>query len=157
MKVDKRTKEYKQKQKELSESKALKKESDTITLENLKTPSQGLGDTLEKVFKATGVKKIVDFFTDGKDCGCDERRKKLNEVFSYKAQCLEQKEYDFIKAYNKRHDEKKFSKEDVFQLSLIHQRVFKVRVPICSNCPSGVKNMNKVVVNLNKMVAIYDN
>ena len=141
----------------ISESNELELENDTNTLQELETPSQGLGDTLEKVFKATGIKKVVDWLANGKDCGCDDRRKKLNKVFSYKAKCLEQKEYDYIKEYNKRHDAKNFTKQDVKTLSVIHNRVFSVRIPICSNCPSGVRNMNQIVTNLNKMIDLYDN
>lgn len=44
--------------------------------------SKGLGDSIEKVTKATGLKKLVKMMT--KDCGCEERRDKLNEKFPYK-------------------------------------------------------------------------
>ncbi len=167
-KIDKRTKEYKDSQKALeivSKSTGivsqltpneLKEQIDTNTPEELETPSQGLGDTLEKVFTKTGIKNAVEWLTNGEDCGCNKRRKKLNEVFSYKARCLEQKEYDYIVEYNKRHDPDKFSKEDVFQLGKIHTRVFKVRVSVCQNCPSGVKSMNTIVTNLNKMIELYE-
>jgi len=167
-KIDKRTKEWKESQKALEMiSKAtgitsqltpneLKEQIDTNIPKELEIPSQGLGDTIEKVLKVTGVKKLVDVFTDGKDCKCADRRKKLNEVFSYKAQCLEQKEYDYIKKYNERHDPTNFSKEDVFQLGRIHQRVFKVRISVCKGCSSGVKSMNIIVGNLNKMITLYE-
>jgi len=167
-KIDRRTKEWKEHQQKLKEKKALKQlidvmdsnelknESDTNVPQELETPSQGLGDTIEKVLKVTGINKAFEIFMDGKDCGCAERRKKLNEVFSYKAQCLEQKEYNYIKKYNERHDPTNFSKEDVFQLGRIHQRVFKVRISVCKGCSSGVKSMNIIVGNLNKMVDLYD-
>jgi hypothetical protein len=47
--------------------------------------SKGLGDTIEKITKATGIKKIVDTVSNatGKDCGCDKRRDKLNRIFPY--------------------------------------------------------------------------
>jgi hypothetical protein len=47
--------------------------------------SRGLGDTIEKFTKATGIKKIVDTVADktGKDCGCNKRRDTLNRVFPY--------------------------------------------------------------------------
>jgi len=122
----------------------------------LSIKSEGLGDTIEKVLIKTGISKVVDLFTEGVDCKCAERRKKLNEVFSYKAQCLEQKEYDYIKKYNERHDPTNFSKEDVFQLGRIHQRVFKVRISVCKGCSSGVKSMNIIVGNLNKMIMLYE-
>ena len=48
-------------------------------------PSRGLGDTIEKFTKATGIKKVVDTVAKatGKDCGCGQRRDTLNRVFPY--------------------------------------------------------------------------
>jgi len=48
--------------------------------------SQGLGDSIEKFTKATGIKTFVDKVSDGLNipCGCEERKEKLNEVFPYK-------------------------------------------------------------------------
>ena len=48
--------------------------------------SKGLGDTIEKITKATGIKKVVDKVNKitGKDCGCDERKETLNRFFPYK-------------------------------------------------------------------------
>ena len=42
--------------------------------------SKGLGDTIEKITKVTGVKKVVEKISEiiGEDCGCDERKEKLN-------------------------------------------------------------------------------
>ena len=47
--------------------------------------SKGLGDSIEKVTKTTGVKAFVDKVNKilGKDCGCKERKKKLNKMFPY--------------------------------------------------------------------------
>jgi len=47
--------------------------------------SKGLGDSIEKVTKATGIKKVVEAVSKatGKDCGCAKRREKLNQVFPY--------------------------------------------------------------------------
>ena len=44
--------------------------------------SSGLGDTIEKITEATGIKKAVKAIV-GEDCGCDERREKLNKLFPY--------------------------------------------------------------------------
>ena len=48
--------------------------------------SKGLGDTIEKITKATGIKKVVQQVSKatGKDCGCNKRRDTLNRVFPYK-------------------------------------------------------------------------
>ena len=44
-----------------------------------KAPSKGLGDTIEKITEATGIKKAVEVFTKatGIDCKCEERKKIL--------------------------------------------------------------------------------
>ena len=42
--------------------------------------SKGLGDTIEKITTATGIKKVVDTVAKatGKDCGCKKRKEILN-------------------------------------------------------------------------------
>tara|TARA_B100001094_G_C17885642_1_gene649068 strand:- start:162 stop:314 length:153 start_codon:yes stop_codon:yes gene_type:complete len=46
--------------------------------------SKGLGDSIEKITKATGIKKVVDKIAGKKDCGCNKRKEKLNKMFPYK-------------------------------------------------------------------------
>ena len=45
-----------------------------------------MGDSIEKVTKATGIKAIVDAASraTGKDCGCGARKKALNKAVPYK-------------------------------------------------------------------------
>ena len=43
--------------------------------------SKGLGDSVEKITRATGIKNLVEKITNG-DCGCDKRKEKLNKKFS---------------------------------------------------------------------------
>ena len=47
--------------------------------------SKGLGDTVEKFTKATGIKSVVNKVSEvtGKPCGCDQRRDTLNRIFLY--------------------------------------------------------------------------
>jgi len=47
------------------------------------TKSKGLGDTIEKVIRITGVDKVGKKVL-GDDCGCDARKKALNEAVPYK-------------------------------------------------------------------------
>jgi hypothetical protein len=47
-----------------------------------KAKSKGLGDTIEKFSKATGIKKLADNIIG--DCGCGARKRKLNKLFPYK-------------------------------------------------------------------------
>lgn len=42
--------------------------------------TKGAGDIVEKITKKTGVKKVVELFANGKDCGCDKRKEKLNAI-----------------------------------------------------------------------------
>lgn len=44
--------------------------------------SKGLGDTIAKITKATGIDKVVEAIVE--DCGCKERQEKLNKLFPYK-------------------------------------------------------------------------
>ena len=52
-----------------------------------KNKSKGLGDTVEKFTKATGIKSIVEAVNKArgvKDCGCGKRKDALNKMFPYK-------------------------------------------------------------------------
>jgi len=56
----------------------------------LTTPEEnasiGLGDTIESITKATGIKKAVETVTKAvgiKDCGCGKRKDALNKLFPY--------------------------------------------------------------------------
>ena len=44
--------------------------------------SKGLGDSIEKFTKATGIKKMVGKLPG--DCGCKKRKEALNKAFPYK-------------------------------------------------------------------------
>ena len=44
--------------------------------------STGLGDTVEKVFRKTGIDKLAKAVL-GEDCGCDKRQELLNNIFPY--------------------------------------------------------------------------
>ena len=50
-----------------------------------KNKSKGLGDTVAKFTKVTGIKKVVDTVNKvtGRDCGCSERQNTLNRLFPY--------------------------------------------------------------------------
>ena len=48
--------------------------------------SKGLGDSIEKITKATGIKTMVDTISEGLSipCGCQGRKDALNKIFPYK-------------------------------------------------------------------------
>tara|TARA_B110000977_G_scaffold164742_1_gene211470 strand:- start:151 stop:573 length:423 start_codon:yes stop_codon:yes gene_type:complete len=101
--------------------------------------SKGLGDTVDKITKATGIKKAVKAVF-GEDCGCDERKAKLNSIMSYKVvNCLEEEEYNYITNFL---DLKRGSVTMAEQRGLlnIYNRVFNQRKQM-SNCPSCVRSV----------------
>ena len=104
--------------------------------------SKGLGDTVEKVTKATGIKKATDYIFNklGVDCGCDKRKEKLNKLFPYKKpECLTEEEYMVLKGFFKRVKNNISASEQTALLD-IYNRVFKQnRQP--STCGSCVKEL----------------
>lgn len=96
--------------------------------------SKGLGDTIEKVFEATGIKKLVHFIA-GDDCNCDKRKEALNKWFPYhKTLCLDEKEYNYLDAFftSKRND---LTHSEQVQMLVIYNRVFTAKQQ-SSNCAS---------------------
>jgi hypothetical protein len=91
----------------------------------------GLGDVVEKVTKATGIKKVVEAITD--DCGCEERKERWNKAFSFKMRNpLTQEEYELIRMAI---DTKKnrFTAEEQEHYKAIFERVFERKVS-CTPC-----------------------
>ena len=53
----------------------------------MKEKSKGLGDTIQKITNATGLSALTSMLQEKgviKDCGCSDRKKKLNKKFPYK-------------------------------------------------------------------------
>ena len=50
--------------------------------------SRGLGDSIHKLTKATGIKTVVDRVSNGLNipCGCEGRRNALNNLVPYNKQ-----------------------------------------------------------------------
>lgn len=129
--LDKRTKEYK-------EWKA-------------KQPSKGLGDTVEKVLNKTGVAKLAKWIM-GDDCGCNERRDKLNRLFPFKnPKCLKEDEYEFLHLWfqKTRHT---ITHEEQTRVIEIYNRVFstKYTVQTCGGCVKWkLQDLNKLYLEYN--------
>ena len=69
--------------------------------------AKGLGDTIEQITTATGIKAVVDKISEvtGKDCGCSERKETLNKLWSYRStenqtlNCLSEDSIAFLKVH----------------------------------------------------------
>jgi hypothetical protein len=85
--------------------------------------SQGLGDTIANITHTLGIDKLIP-----KDCGCDERREKLNRLFPYKfkPRCFTDEEYNWYSEYLTRNSIK-VSKEVVKALCELHASIFNLK------------------------------
>lgn len=123
-------------------SKTIKKKKTT------KRKSKGIGDTIAKVTKATGIDKAVKFIA-GEDCGCNERKEKLNKLFPYnKPECLNENEYNFLKEFY-RIDRNTVTYKEQLQLIAISNRVLhtKLEPSSCSSCIKSLMNKIKTLFN----------
>ena len=96
--------------------------------------SEGVGDTVAKITKATGIEKAVKFLA-GEDCGCDERKEILNHIFPYqKPLCLTEEEYNYLDT--KMGKLNTVTIEEQKKLLGIYNRVFKDNreLTACGSC-----------------------
>jgi len=110
--------------------------------------SKGLGDTIAKITEATGIDKLVKFIA-GEDCGCDERKEKLNKLFPYaKPLCLTEDEFNTLDAYFKQNTNTLTSDEQT-SLIAINNRVLNQRLTFstCSSCLRDLVSKLRVIYN----------
>ena len=104
--------------------------------------SKGLGDTVEKLTEATGIKKVVEMFSEvtGIDCGCDERKVKLNNLFPYNRNinCLNESDYNKLTKYLSA-EQSTLNSIEQQEVSDIYFNVFNYRLQIssCASCWKG--------------------
>ena len=131
---DKRTKEYKQ------------------WKANYDKQSKGLGDTIAKITKATGIEKAVKFIA-GEDCGCDERQVALNKAFRYKRpKCLLETEYYYLQYWFEK-NRTRVNPEEQKKLLEIYNRVFNEK-KVMTSCGSCIRNITN---ELNSLYKTYGN
>lgn len=112
---------------------------------------KGLGDTVERIIKATGLQ----IFVEGKDCGCEERKEKLNELFPYrfKARCLTEEEYDGWKEF-KSIRTLTISREQVIYVCELYASVFNRQIWFpCASC--SPKPLISMIDKLDKVYESY--
>ena len=103
---------------------------------------KGLGDSIEKLTEVTGIKKVVEMFSEatGIDCGCDERKEKLNNLFPYNRNinCLNESDYNKLTKYLSAQQTTLTAIEQQ-EVSDIYFNVFNYRLQIssCASCWKG--------------------
>jgi hypothetical protein len=107
-----------------------------------KRKSAGLGDSIEKLTEVTGIKKVVEMFSEatGIDCGCDERKEKLNNLFPYNRNinCLNESDYNKLTKYLSA-QQTTLTPIEQQEISDIYFNVFNYRLQIssCASCWKG--------------------
>jgi len=111
--------------------------------------AKGLGDTIEQITTATGVKAVVDKIAEvtGIDCGCEERKEALNKLWSYrKPNCISNENLDWFKDFIANVPEQLTIKiQD--RLRLIYKEVFD-KVFMTTSCASCWRDM---IAEINKV------
>ena len=115
-----------------------------------KRNAKGLGDTIEAITEATGIKAVVEVFSKatGIDCGCDKRKETLNKLFPYNSNinCLTESDYNLLTTFldplknTLTPDEQKI-------VSDIYFNVFNFRLQLssCGSCWKGkIDELRKV-------------
>jgi hypothetical protein len=112
--------------------------------------SRGLGDTIEKITKATGIDKVAKAVL-GDDCGCSERAAKLNKMFPYAK--VRQFTEDELKIYEEvlpRLKSGTIKGEDQASLVRLYNKVFNAnkKPSSCTSCvQQTLAKLAKVYVN----------
>jgi len=113
------------------------------------TKSKGIGDDIAKLTKATGIDKLAKKVL-GDDCGCEERRKKLNQMFPH-FRNIRQFTEDEIKIYEDIipviEKNKQIKAEQKIVINNLYKSIFGNK-PKWSNC--GNCNI-KIIDNLKKV------
>lgn len=113
--------------------------------------SKGLGDTIEKITEATGIKKVVEAVSEatGIDCGCEGRKDLLNKLFSYKqTECLNDEDIEWLANYFEINNNQLTPKQQTRVIE-IYKNVFN-QVINPSNCGSCWRDR------INELKKVYD-
>lgn len=112
-------------------------EADKLKEAKQKQP-KGLGDKVEAITKATGIKAFVEFLNGGEPCsGCEKRKAALNKLrFRKQPKPLTEKEITFAERIEGR---TQLSASEVLELFQTHARIFNYKYQVPGNCASCVK------------------
>jgi len=117
----------------------------------MKQKSKGLGDSIERITKATGIKKVVDKISEvtGIDCKCSERKKALNKMFPYSRQFTPD-EISIYESVLPRIKGERISGKDQAIMVKLYNKVFNAnkKTSSCGSCvQQTLAKLAKVYVN----------
>jgi hypothetical protein len=114
----------------------------------MKQKSKGLGDSIEKVLKKTGIDKVAKKVL-GDDCGCEERKKALNKMFPYSRQFTPD-EMSIYESVLPRIKGERISGKDQAIMVKLYNKVFNAnkKTSSCGSCvQQTLAKLAKVYVN----------
>ena len=114
------------------------------------TKSKGLGDSIEKVLKKTGIDKVAKKVL-GDDCGCSERKEALNNMFPYaKVRQFTEDELSIYEEVLPRIQKGRISTQDQAIMVRLYNKVFNANKTVsgCGSCvQQTLAKLAKVYVN----------
>ena len=115
-----------------------------------KKQAEGLGDTVENILEVTGIAKVAKWVL-GEDCGCEERKQKLNDLWRYKKpECLTEDEYKYLDTFFNRGTSSVKPSEQRELLNIYNRVLHEKQQPTsCGSC------LRDIVNKLNQLYAIY--
>lgn len=117
-----------------------------------KVKSQGLGDTIENITKATGIDKVAKAVL-GDDCGCDERKKILNKLIPYRLkvkECLTDEQKEWFKDFLERRT-LTIQSNDITELQNIYNHLFGLQYKVCRNCTGAGRELIRIIDIIDKI------
>ena len=109
-----------------------------------KSKSKGLGDTIEKAIKATGLDKLAP-----DHCGCEERKKKLNALFPYtkNLNMTEHQKSVYLRLAEEIRPNGTATRDSINSMTILYNEVFsdKKKLSSCGSCILGMMNKLKTV------------
>lgn len=128
-----------------------KKTTTTKRTTRPRAKAKGLGDTIEQITEATGIKAVVKSIF-GDDCGCEERKEKLNKLFPYRAnrmECMTEDEFVWLDKFFKRKNKMAVEFTEQLELIRMYNRIFHARQQV-TNCSPCLKTV------VDELTKIYD-
>jgi len=134
------------------------------SIETKNVDDVGVGTTIEKVLKATGISKLVEVFTpEGEDCGCSERKRRLNNSPTFNAsqkpkRCMDKAMFEAYDNFVQSREVDKWSAEESKLVFNTYEWVFALRYDtkrMCANCNGTANILKMITASLDKVYESY--
>ena len=127
---------------------------------------KGVGDKVEDVLNSKMMKPITEavkkaLWKDGEDCGCEQRKEKLNKLFESqkKPVCMNEAQFKTWALFKERQKPNQLQRSDILLVDRMYADIFKVpyratRVTI--GCASCGRAMKRKIESIDKVFNTYE-